>query len=174
MNVKPKRYKLKTAIYPLQISLVNTKEIYVNKGLPLKQINMIKEINNPESVTKFIQEFPPDLANLIQNIRQLILSTSKEIGEEIKWNSPNFFYTGEMKLFNPKEYKRDIVVINVRKGFPLLIFPTGASINDTTGLLEGEYTDGRRLATFKSAEDVNTKGKLLQEVIKKWLKQVEK
>lgn len=111
---------------------------------------MTKNNNDPLAVTKFIQELEPGLAELIEALRQLILATDKEIGEQIKWNSPAFFYQGEMKPFNPKEYKRDIVVINIRKGNALLVFPTGALIKDSTGFLEGTYTDGRRLSTFTS------------------------
>lgn len=135
---------------------------------------MAKDINDPESVTAYIQKLEPGFAQLIEAIRQLILTTDKEVGEQIKWNSPAFFYQGEMKPYNPKEYKRDIVVLNIRKGIALLVFPTGATINDTTGLLEGKYTDGRRLATFKTMDDVKNKGKHLQKVIKQWLRQVDK
>ncbi len=133
-----------------------------------------KDINDPKSVTDYIQKLDPDFARLIEAIRQLILSTDKEIGEQIKWNSPSFFYQGEMKPFNPKEYKRDIVVLNIRKGIALLVFPTGAIINDTTGILEGQYTDGRRLVTFTNMDDIAVKGKDLQKVIKQWLKLVDK
>ena len=135
---------------------------------------MAKDINDSKSVTEFIQKLEPDFAKLIEAIRQLILKADKEVGEQIKWNSPSFFYQGEMKPFNPKEYKRDIVVLNIRKEIATLIFPTGATINDTTGILEGNYADGRRMVTFKNLVDVETKGKDLQKVIKQWLSQVEK
>lgn len=94
---------------------------------------MAKDINDPKSVTEFIQKLEPEFAKIIEAIRQLILNTDKAIGEQIKWNSPSFFYQGEMKPFNPKEYKRDIVVLNIRKGIALLVFPTGARIKDTSG-----------------------------------------
>ena len=133
-----------------------------------------KDINDPKSVTEYIQKLDPDFARLVEAIRQLILSTDKEIGEQIKWNSPSFFYQGKMKPFDPKEYKRDIIVLNIRKGIALLVFPTGAIINDATGILEGQYTDGRRLVTFTNTNDVAVKGKDLQKVIKQWLKLVDK
>jgi len=53
------------------------------------------------------------------------LSTDKEIGERIKWNNPSFYYTGEMKLFDPKEHKREIIVFNLYKGRIMLVFPSG-------------------------------------------------
>jgi hypothetical protein len=133
-----------------------------------------KDIHDPEAINAFIKKMSPDFGKLTEAVRKLILSTDKEIGEQIKWNSPSFFFTGAMKPFDPKEYKRDIVVMNLRKDVVLLVFPTGATIKDKTGLLEGDYTDGRRMATFKNMEDVKSKGKDLQAVIKDWLKLVER
>jgi hypothetical protein len=133
-----------------------------------------KDINDPGSVTLFIQKLEHSHAKLITAIRQLILDCGKEVGEQIKWNSPAFFYNGPMKPFDPKEYKRDIVVINIRKGIALLVFPTGATIKENTGILEGNYTDGRRMVTIKNMDDLKEKGKGLRAAIKEWLKQVEK
>jgi hypothetical protein len=52
---------------------------------------MAKDINDPQSVTACIQQLEPGFAELIETIRQLILSTDAAIGEQIKWNAPGFF-----------------------------------------------------------------------------------
>lgn len=135
---------------------------------------MAKDSNDPQSITAYIQQLEPGFAAMVEAIRQLILHSSKEIGEQIKWNSPSFFYQGDMKPFAAKEYKRDIVIINTRKNIALLVFPTGAKINDTSGILEGDYADGRRMIIFKTLADVKAKGKDLQQVIKQWLTLVDK
>ena len=126
-----------------------------------------------EGVSALIQNLDSSVAEAVSEIRQIFLSTDQEIGEQIKWNSPSFFYKGTMKDFNPKEYKRDIAVINLRKCI-LLIFPTGASIHDTTGLLEGNYSDGRRMIGFKDKTDVILKKEGLRKIINEWLLNVEK
>jgi hypothetical protein len=131
------------------------------------------KLTDSEQVTELIQKLDPEFGKIIEAIRQIILSTDKEIGEHIKWNAPSFFYTGEMKPFNPKEYKRYIIVMNFLKGRILLVFPSGAKINDTTGFLEGDYADGRRLVYFKNMDDVIAKKDVLQNVIKVWLTLVE-
>ncbi len=133
-----------------------------------------KKLTGSEAVTDHIQKLEPAIAETIEALRQIILATDPIIGEEIKWNSPSFYYTGEMKPFDPKEYKRDIVVMNLHRGNILLVFPTGAVIKDTAGLLEGDYADGRRMARFSDMEDVNVKAPALQKVIKQWLDKVEK
>ena len=132
-----------------------------------------KDINDSTAVSALIQTLDPSLIETVEALRQAILSADKNIGEQIKWNSPSFFYTGEMKPFDPKEYKRDIVVMNVRKERILLVFPTGAKLKDTSGILEGNYTDGRRMVTVKSLEDAKGKTKQLQEVIREWIGMIE-
>lgn len=107
-------------------------------------------------------------------IRQIILSTDKEIGERIKWNNPSFYYKGEIKPFDPKEYKREIIVMNLFKGRIMLVFPSGAKVDDSSGLLQGDYKDGRRVIIFKDLKDVKSKERALQNVIKQWLKMVDK
>jgi hypothetical protein len=138
---------------------------------------MAKTTSKPtdaEQVSAYIQKLDKQLAEAVEYTRQLILSADKEIAEHIKWNSPAFYYTGDMKPFDPKEYKRDLMVMNLRRNQILLVLPTGANIKDSTGLLEGKYTDGRRLITLKDLDDVKSKEKKLKTVIKSWLKQVEK
>ena len=132
------------------------------------------KLTDSEQVTQHIKKLGPGLGKIIQTLREIILDTDKEIGERIKWNNPSFYYTGEMKPFDPKEYKREIIVFNLYKGRIMLLFPGGAKINDKSGLLQGEYKDGRRITIFKDMEDVRSKEKLLQTAIKEWLRLVDK
>src|SRR3954465_12516190 len=106
------------------------------------------KLTDKEQVTEHIKQLEPKLAAVIETLRQIILNTDKEIGERIKWNNPSFYYTGEMKTFDPKEYKRDIIVFNLFKNRIMLVLPSGAKVNDSSGLLEGDYKDGRRIAVF--------------------------
>src|SRR6266516_3382036 len=133
-----------------------------------------KKLSDQEAVTRHIQKLESGLSKIVEAIRQIILSTDKEIGERIKWNNPSFYYTGEMKPFDPKEYKREIIVFNLFKNRVMLVFPGGAKVNDKSGLLEGDYKDGRRTTIFKDLKDVKIKEKSLRSVIKEWLKLVDK
>ena len=137
---------------------------------------MAKPVNPTDTgqVTAHIKKLDPSFGKIIEAIRQIILKTDKEIGERIKWNNPSFYYTGEMKPFDPKEYKREIIVMNLFKERMMLVFPSGAKVNDRSGLLEGDYKDGRRITIFKDMKEIKSKEKLLQSVIKKWLTLVDK
>ncbi|MFB9844863.1 DUF1801 domain-containing protein [Mucilaginibacter ginsenosidivorans] len=132
------------------------------------------KLTDQEEVTMHIEKLEPGLRDIIRELRQIILSSDPEVGERIKWNNPSFFYTGEMKPFDPKEYKREIIVFNLFKGRIMLVFPSGAKVNDTTGFLEGDYKDGRRIHVFKDMDDVRSKEKNLQKIITDWLKLVDK
>ncbi len=126
--------------------------------------------SEPEKVDAYIKKLKHPRADVVKALRPIILSTDNEVGEEIKWNAPTFFYAGEMGPFGPKEYKRYIVVVNLyKKDCIRLVFPSGAKVKDTSGLLEGNYADGRRLAMFYDLKDVKSKEKALQRIIKKWL-----
>lgn len=131
-------------------------------------------LSNKEHVDKYIQNLDKSFSEIVEKVRQVILDANEEIGEQIKWNSPSFYYTGEMKAFDAKEYKRDILVMNLRKNKILLIFPTGVIIEDTTGILEGNYTDGRRVVSINDMNEADTKATALQTVIKQWLTLVDK
>jgi hypothetical protein len=131
--------------------------------------------NEKELVTEYIQKLDPSLAETITFLRQSILAINSEISEHIKWNSPSFYYSGDMKPFNPKEYKRDILVMNIHRGDTiLLVFPTGAKIIDTSGLLEGNYLDGRKIAKIKDLDEAKSRQKDLENAIRNWMDQIEK
>lgn len=132
-------------------------------------------IPETEKVNEFMAELKYPLADVIQYLRNYILSLDKNIGEGIFYNAPVFFYTGKMKPFDPKEYRRYIVGFNLFKKDTLrLIFLRGASADDPTGLLEGDYKDGRRLVLFKSIDDVKSKEAELKKIIKQLIKLIDK
>lgn len=132
------------------------------------------KLSNEAQVTQHIQKLDVSIRDTIQLLREIILSTDTEISEQIKWNNPAFYYKGEMKPFDPKEYKRDMIVFNLHKNRIMLVFPGGAKVNDTSGLLTGSYADGRRIAIFNDMDDVKVKELALRNVIKQWLKLVDK
>ena len=90
------------------------------------------KLSDKDQVTRHIQNLEPELAKIITYLRKLILATDKFIGERIKWNNPSFYYTGKMKEFDPKEYKRDLIVMNLYKGRIMLVFPSDDKVNDTS------------------------------------------
>lgn len=130
-------------------------------------------ISEPEKVDEFMQHLTYPLKEVLQYLREFILQTDPKIGEGIFYNAPVFFYTGTMKPFNPKDYKRYIVGSNLyRKDTLRIIFLRGASVKDPTNILEGDYKDGRRLLSFKSIDDVKGKEEALRNIIKELIDKI--
>jgi Domain of unknown function (DU1801). len=111
------------------------------------------------------------LSDVLQALRQVILAAQPEVGEEIKWNAPTFFFAGEMADSDPKEYKRYLIVSNLfQKDCIRLVFWQGGRVNDNSGFLEGDYKDGRRLAKFCSVLDVEAKKDRLMEIVREQIR----
>ena len=139
-----------------------------NKGTSTKP-------SETEKVDAYLAKLTHPLADVVGALRKIILSTDPEVGEEIKWNAPAFFYTGELPPFNPKEYKRHIIVFNFQKQDCIrLVFPSGARVKDKSGLLEGDYKDGRRLALFHDMKEVESQKAILRRLVKQWLVTLDK
>ena len=76
-----------------------------------------------------------------------------------------------MEPFDPKEYRRHPVIFNLyRNNCIRLVFWHGDRAHDDSGLLEGDYADGRRLAVLSSAEQLNRRKKALLGVLKAQLR----
>jgi hypothetical protein len=137
--------------------------------------NITTGISDTETVNKFMADLKYPLSDALQYLRKYILSVDKNIGECIFYNAPAFFYTGKIKPFEPKEYKRYIVGCNLFKKDTLrIIFLRGANVDDPTGLLEGDYKDGRRIVSFKSIADIKSKETELKNIIKELLESIDK
>lgn len=131
------------------------------------------QISDPEIVDKYMSKLKHPLKDVAEELRKLILSSHKSVGEEIAWNAPSFFYTGQMKPFKPKEYKRFIVGFNFfKKDCIRIIFLRGALVKSK--LLEGDYADGRRLALFNDMKEVKANKKELQRIVKELVGHIKK
>lgn len=129
--------------------------------------NLMKGISEPEIVDDFLKKLDHPLKPIVEYLRTVIVSADKSIGEGIYWNAPTFYYTGKMKPFEPKEYKRYIVGFNFYKQDSLrLIFLRGADAADPKGLLTGNFKDKRKLASFQNIEQAKKAEADLVKIIK--------
>ena len=142
-------------------------QLQVKKSKGKKENGLNAGVSEPEKVNAYMRTLKHPMSNAAVRLREIILSVDKNIGEGIHWNAPCFYYTGEMKPFDPKTYKRYIVGFNFFKPDMIrLIFLRGAIVKDKSALLEGDYADGRRLALFGSLADVKKREKDLKNIVK--------
>src|SRR5262245_36047977 len=105
--------------------------------------------SEPEKVDAYVAKLKHPLTQVVKDLRRIILSIDGEVGEEVKWNAPTFFYAGPMKPTDPKEYRRYIVVFNLfRKDCIRLVFPSGMKVKDSSGPV------GRRICGRKTTRHV--------------------
>ncbi|MBL7858531.1 MAG: DUF1801 domain-containing protein [Cyclobacteriaceae bacterium] len=134
-----------------------------------------KKLSGKEEVDQFIEKLTHPLLDVIKEVREIIMGADTNIGEHIKWNAPAFYYTGEMKPYNPKEYKRDIVVMNLnKKEFVLLILPTGSRLTVAKELKQENLPDGRKIVKIHSLQETKATRTALQLLIQEWISLVEK
>lgn len=139
-----------------------------------KENSLYTGATDPEVVEAFLRELKHPLIDLAKYLRAFILNTDRAIGEGIYWNGPTFFYTGKMKPFDPKEYKRYIVGFNFFKQDAIrLIFLRGAEAADPQRLLTGEFKDKRKLMSFQNIEQVKKVESDLTQIIKDLIKKID-
>jgi hypothetical protein len=109
-------------------------------------------------VDEWFRKYDNPQKEAMQQVREIILAASPKITEEIKWSAPTFAYKGNLASFSPRA-----------KQFVHLMFHTGATIPDTTGLLEGEAAQVR-VARFYDQADVKRKKSALTKVVRAWVK----
>jgi hypothetical protein len=136
-------------------------------------VEKTRKPSEPEKVDAWIKAMKHPLSAVVVALRRAILEADPSVGEEIKWNAPTFFFTGELGEYDPREYTRVLVVFNLyRKDCIRLVFWRAAAVKAPGGFLEGDYEDGRRLASFSSLRDVTTRKATLQKVLKQLVKSV--
>lgn len=132
-----------------------------------------RQPSNPDAVDAYMARLKHPLSGVAAALRKIILSADRQVGEEIKWNAPAFFYTGLLPPSDPKLYRRYLVIFNFyRKDCLRLVFWGGANSKDPTGILQGAYSDGRRLALFHDQAEVRAAAKALRGIIKQQIKAI--
>jgi hypothetical protein len=119
----------------------------------------MKKENNTETVNEYMRALEHPLKTEIEFVRSTILNASNKIAERVKWNAPSFYYKKDMATFNLRQ--RNFIHL-------VFIFPDGL-IENTSGLLEGDYID-RRMIYFQNMEDIKSKKTALEDVVREWVK----
>ena len=137
--------------------------------------NLTNGISEPEIVDDFLKKLNHPLKQVAGYLRKVILNADKSIGEGIYWNAPAFFYTGKMKPFEPKEYKRYLVGFNFYKQDTLrLVFLRGADAPNPNSLLTGNFKDKRKIVSFQNIDQVKKAETDLIKIIKDLIKKIDR
>lgn len=106
----------------------------------------------------------------VKELRDIILSTDKELKEHIKWNCPSYIFKNEDRITFNVVNKDDKVKLVLHMGATRKENKGGKPvIEDTAGLIMWS-SDIRGIITFDSTEDIIAKREQLTGIIQKWLK----
>jgi hypothetical protein len=132
-----------------------------------------EESRHSGDVSALIRKLDPGREKLIDEIRSVVLESSPEITEHIKWNSPAYHYKGGLLIDDPRKYSRDILVFNLRNAkHILLIFPSGALVHGVSPILTGDYADGRRMVNIATMKELEESAVEIKKVINAWIEAV--
>ncbi|SHN30352.1 DUF1801 domain-containing protein [Gracilibacillus kekensis] len=95
-----------------------------------------------ESVEQYIEKHPKNIQEITVNLRQLILNTSSEWTEEIKWGMPSY------------SINKNICYLQASKNHVNLGFYHGAQLEDPHNLLGGTGKQMRHIRV-KKMEDID-------------------
>lgn len=123
--------------------------------------------NSNKEVTKFLDEQNHPLRSEIEMLRQIILSSNKDLTENIKWNGPNYSHKDEdritMKINPPKQ-----IQLIFHRGAKKLVQPETKLIADQTGLLVWKEND-RAVASFRDVAEIEKNKSALSQVVNDWI-----
>lgn len=123
---------------------------------------------------KTVDEFLSDLSDVkgsqVNELREIILASNKELKEHIKWNCPSYIFKNEDRITFNVVNKDDNVKLVLHMGAKRKENKDGKPvIEDMTGLILWN-SDIRGLISFDSVEDILAKREQLTVIIQRWLK----
>ncbi len=113
--------------------------------------------NRDPGVEAWFETYDNPQKELVQAVRRVILDADPRMTESIKWKAPTFIYKGNLASFYPKSAQH-----------VSLMFHTGATLPDPTGLLEGEGSTSR-VARFLDETDLAAKSAALRGLVAAWI-----
>lgn len=117
--------------------------------------------SDEEKVAEYMDRLDHPLKREIEVVRAIIKSVDSGIGERIKWNAPSYYYREDMVTFHLR------VTEHVH-----LVFHHPSIETIASPLLQGEYK-GRRMAYFKTMEEVRQGEEELKRVLKRLVANIE-
>ncbi|TDC37386.1 DUF1801 domain-containing protein [Micromonospora sp. 15K316] len=120
-------------------------------------------VNKTDEVDAFMDKLDHPFKAEVELLRESIKAVSPKITEQIKWKAPSFSYRGEyLATFNLWSKER-----------VHLVFHNPLVVDIDSELLEGNYTDGRRMAYFADMKDAKAKKTELKRIIKQLVKSID-
>lgn len=151
---------------PLPIDLIK-KNITLNSKLRKKMSEQITNLNI--EVTALLDALNHPFRNEIEQLRICILEANKRLGENIKWNGPNYYLDNEDRITMRVQPPTKQVQLIFHRGVKKKTQPKDKLIANKSKMLVWKEND-RAIATFKSLQDIESGKTELTTIINEWIK----
>lgn len=130
---------------------------------------MTKQSNKSSEVTEFLNELNHSFRKEIEELRDHILVSNKNLTENIKWNAPNYCFEDEDRITMRIQPMTTKVQLIFHRGAKKQEQPKDRLIANKSKMLVWKEND-RAIITFKNSKEIE-KGKAdLEEIINEWIK----
>lgn len=130
---------------------------------------MKKETTLNSEVTNFLDAQMHPFRNEIEQLRICLLSSDKNLTENIKWNGPNYCYNNEdritMRIQPPTKQAQLIFHRGVKKQAQ----PKEKLISYKSKILVWKEND-RAVVTFKNLQDIENGKEELKDIVNEWIR----
>lgn len=120
-----------------------------------------------KEVDKYINQLEHPLKKEIELLRGIILESSSELSEIIKWNAPSYVYR-HIDCITFKVYPTKAVQLIFHRGAKTKTPPKERLIKDSSGLLTWKEND-RAVATFATMDAIESKKDNLRNIVQDWV-----
>jgi hypothetical protein len=121
------------------------------------------------TVDEFLKSLDNDKRAQVEALRAIILSTTSNLTEHIKWNASSYVLDGEDRITFNLINKEGVVKLVLHMGATRKENKKGDPVlKDATGLIEWS-SDIRGVLSFEDLADIQSKRSVVARIIKDWL-----
>ena len=121
-----------------------------------------------KEVTEFLNELNHPFRNEIEELRDCILASDKNLIENIKWNAPNYSFENEDRITMRIQPITTKVQLIFHRGAKKHKQPKERLIANKSKILLWKEND-RAIITFKNKQDIENGKAELEKIISEWL-----
>lgn len=134
----------------------------------LKKREMTKQTIKSSQVTDFLDEQNHPFRKEIEELRDCILSSNKNLTENIKWNAPNYCFENEDRITMRIQPVTTQVQLVFHRGAKKREQPKDKLIENKSKMLVWKEND-RAIITFKNRQDIENTKVELENIINEWI-----
>nr|WP_294928065.1 DUF1801 domain-containing protein [uncultured Flavobacterium sp.] len=121
-----------------------------------------------KEVTEFLNELNHPFRNEIEELRDCILASDKNLIENIKWNAPNYSFENEDRITMRIQPITTKVQLIFHRGAKKQEQPKDRLIANKSKMLLWKEND-RAIITFKNKQEIENGKSELEKIINEWL-----